>query len=437
MKAVSSKLVNILRDIKDNTFVVPRFQRDFVWDTAATCKLIDSIARDYPIGALLTLPAEALSLPCTELKWADAKTVAEAKPGSFYLLDGQQRLTSIARALLSDETYQYLFDLGAIYRELSAPETYVNEEWVVCRRKQEKLVTDVGFLRCEDVVQAGTAYGTVRIFLKSKFADALEDELITKSSGLLEVLETVRNYQVIVHQMEKNEKPDSICRIFETINSTGVRLDTFDLIVAKNYSLTYDLREKVNEIKQQYPLVKDFTDESILHAIYYYTGLVGQKRPTLTKAALLATPPPVWANSLERAATAFTTLAKWLVQNGLHSSSEEKMVPAALQTIIVAFEMLHPGSIDSQVLSVELKRWLLDRLSSSQSYNKSTFESDLTTLKTFFEAPRMVASKANLDTYAKLGVAVSHLPTDVLADITKVFGERPTIMRAALIGKQQ
>jgi hypothetical protein len=29
MKAVSSKLVNILREIKDNTFVVPRFQRDF------------------------------------------------------------------------------------------------------------------------------------------------------------------------------------------------------------------------------------------------------------------------------------------------------------------------------------------------------------------------------------------------------------------------
>jgi hypothetical protein len=437
MKAVSSKLVNILRDIKDNTVVVPRFQRDFVWDTAATCKLIDSIARDYPIGALLALPAEALSLPCTELKWAGAKTVVEARPGSFYLLDGQQRLTSIARALLADKTYQYLFDLDAIYRELSDPTMYVNEEWVICRRKQEKLVTDVGFLRCEDVVQAGTAYGKVRIFLKSKFPDAQEGELITKSSGLLEVLETVRNYQVIVHQMEKNEKPDSICRIFETINSTGVRLDTFDLVVAKSYSLSYDLREKVNEIKQQYPLVEDFADENILHAIYYFTGLVEQKRPTLTKAALLATPPAVWANSLERAATAFTTVAKWLLQNGLHSSTNENLVPAALQTIIVVCEMLYPGSIDSQVVSVELKRWLLARLSSSQNYNKSTFESDLTTLKTFFEAPRMVASKAHLDTYAKLDVAVSHLPADVPADIARVIGELTTIVPAALIGEQQ
>jgi hypothetical protein len=424
VKAIPSKLVNILRDIKDNTFVVPRFQRDFVWDTAATCKLIDSIARDYPIGALLALPTEALALPCTGLNWADAKPIVEAKPGSFYLLDGQQRLTSIARALLADKMYQYLFDLDAIYRELSDPEMYVNEEWVVCRRKQENLVTDVGFLRCEDVVQAGTAYGTVRIFLKSKFPDAQEDELITKSSGLLEVLETVRNYQVIVHQMEKNEKPDSICRIFETINSTGIRLDTFDLIVAKNYSLSYDLREKVNEIKQQYPLVKDFTDESILHAIYYYTGLVEQKRPTLTKAALLATSPAVWANSLERAAMAFTTLAKWLAQNGLHSSSKGGLLPAGLQTMIVACEMLHPGSIDSQVVSVELKRWLLARLSSSPNYNEPLSEAAVTT-------------KASLDTYAKLGVAVSHLSDDVLADIAKVFGELTTIVPAAPIGEQQ
>jgi hypothetical protein len=330
VKAIPSKLVNILRDIKDNTFVVPRFQRDFVWDTGATCKLIDSIARDYPIGALLALPAEALSLPCTELKRAGAKIVAEAKPGSFYLLDGQQRLTSIARALLADEIYQYLFDLDAIYRELTDPDMYVNEEWVVCRRKQKDLVADVVFLRCEDVVQTGIAYCKVIKFLRSKFPDAQEGELIAKSSGLLEVLETVRNYQVIIHQMEKDEKPDSICRIFETINSTGVELNTFDLIVAKNYSLTYDLREKVNEMKRQYPLVKHFTDESILHAIYYYTGLVEQKRPTLTKAALLATPPAVWASSLERAATAFTALVKWLVQNGLHSSSKGDSVRAAI-----------------------------------------------------------------------------------------------------------
>jgi hypothetical protein len=383
------------------------------------------------------MPAEALSLPCTELKWAGAKHIVEPRSGTYYLLDGQQRLTSIARALLADETYQYLFDLDAIYRELADPEMYINEEWVVCRRKQENSVTDVGFLRWEDVVQAGAAYGKVRIFLKSKFPDAQEGELITKSSGLLEVLETVRNYQVIVHQMEKDEKPDSICRIFETINSSGVRLDTFDLIVAKSYSPSFDLREKMNEIKQQYPLVKDFTDESILHAIYYYTGLVEQKRPPLTKAALLATPPTVWANSLERAATAFITLAKWLVQNGLHSSSEGGLVPAGLQTMIVACEMLHPGSIYSEVVSVELRRWLLARLSGSPNHNKTLSESDLAALKTFFEAPRMVASKANLDTYAKLGVAVSHLSADIPADIATVIGELTKIVPAALIGEQQ
>ena len=85
---------------------------------------------------------------------------------------------------------------------------------------------------------------------------------------------------------------------------------------------------------------------------------------------------------------AFTTLAKWLVQNGLHSSPKRDLVPAALQTIIVACEMLCPRSIDSQVVSVKLKQWLLARLSSSPNYNKTLSERDLAALETLFGAPR-------------------------------------------------
>jgi uncharacterized protein with ParB-like and HNH nuclease domain len=91
MKAVSSKLVTILRDIKVNTFVVPRFQRDFVWNTKATCKLIDSIARDCPIGALLALPAEALSPPCTEMKTDIARVIGKLTTIVHVALIGEQQ----------------------------------------------------------------------------------------------------------------------------------------------------------------------------------------------------------------------------------------------------------------------------------------------------------------------------------------------------------
>ena len=91
MKAFSSKLVDILRDIKNNNFVVPRFQRDFVWDAAATCKLIASIATDYPIGALLAVVAEALTLTCTELKADIVKVIGELTTVVHVALIGDQQ----------------------------------------------------------------------------------------------------------------------------------------------------------------------------------------------------------------------------------------------------------------------------------------------------------------------------------------------------------
>lgn len=410
MKVIAYKLLDILREVKSGTFVIPRFQRDFVWDASATCKLIDSIARSYPIGALLTLPVEALALPCTELKWAKATPASVGRPGDFHLLDGQQRLTSIARALIADDTRQYLFDLEAIYAELEGDglDSYREECWVICRKKQKKAFSNPAYLRCEDALTTGMSYSMIVNFLRHKFPNITDDEMTQKLTPLLEVVEAVRNYQVIVHQMEKNEKIDAICRIFQTINNTGVKLDTFDLVVAKSFSSTYDLREKVTEIKENYPLMAGVENESLLHAIHYYNGLVEKKRPYLTKAALLATPPEMWAASLETAALAFTTVSLWLKTNRMHSSSKGDLVPMALQTIVVACEMLHPGSIDNQMVSVKLKRWLLSRLWGSSTYDKSFSEGDLMSLKTFFEAPRNLSHLvANLPVVALPSVSAN------------------------------
>lgn len=67
MKAVSYKLIDLLDEVKSGTYLIPRFQRKFVWSTEQACKLIDSLARNYPIGALLTLPNDSLEMAATPL----------------------------------------------------------------------------------------------------------------------------------------------------------------------------------------------------------------------------------------------------------------------------------------------------------------------------------------------------------------------------------
>ena len=85
----------ILREIDEHKWVIPEFQRDFVWDIEKFTLLFDSIYRGYTIGNLL--------LWKTKEKLAHRKigensiTTLENTPNSeyTYILDGQQRLTTL------------------------------------------------------------------------------------------------------------------------------------------------------------------------------------------------------------------------------------------------------------------------------------------------------------------------------------------------------
>ena len=52
---IDPTLENVLRDAKDGKLQLPDFQRGWVWDEDAIKSLVASIARSFPVGALLTL----------------------------------------------------------------------------------------------------------------------------------------------------------------------------------------------------------------------------------------------------------------------------------------------------------------------------------------------------------------------------------------------
>ena len=91
---------------------VPHFQRDYRWAWEDVRRLFDSVIKGYPIGSLLlwTRPAaaEPIRLGALEL---DAPETSQA----YWVVDGQQRLTSIANALhpdgLEDQRFALAYDL--------------------------------------------------------------------------------------------------------------------------------------------------------------------------------------------------------------------------------------------------------------------------------------------------------------------------------------
>jgi len=78
--------------------ILPKFQRDFVWRKQQVIELWDSISRNYPIGSVLLWRSR--EIPNAERTIADLEIgpTKEDYPVN-YLLDGQQRLSSVCGAL--------------------------------------------------------------------------------------------------------------------------------------------------------------------------------------------------------------------------------------------------------------------------------------------------------------------------------------------------
>jgi uncharacterized protein with ParB-like and HNH nuclease domain len=76
---------------------LPEIQRDYVWKEAQIAGLVDSLYREYPSGSILLWRPED---EVTERRVKIAATGASPTVGTVrYLLDGQQRLTSLHRLL--------------------------------------------------------------------------------------------------------------------------------------------------------------------------------------------------------------------------------------------------------------------------------------------------------------------------------------------------
>lgn len=88
---------------------VPHFQRDFRWTQQDVIRLFDSIVKRYPVGSLLLwrrpAPAQRLTLGALRL---DAPQLDQA----LWVVDGQQRVTSLANALHPEGAQDPRFNLG-------------------------------------------------------------------------------------------------------------------------------------------------------------------------------------------------------------------------------------------------------------------------------------------------------------------------------------
>ena len=122
-------ITDLINDVKRGYIKIPQFQRDFIWSKEKAASLMDSILKSYPIGTIILWKTKETLRSVRNLGGVN---LPETPSGDFieYVLDGQQRLTSIFATLVGAKVKREyrIDDFSEVYVNLEASE---DEEIVV------------------------------------------------------------------------------------------------------------------------------------------------------------------------------------------------------------------------------------------------------------------------------------------------------------------
>lgn len=111
-QARAFKIEDLMQEIRLGRLRIPSFQRRLAWDRHDARMLVDSLYRGYPVGTLLLWEASA---PAHRWNWGALRLESAARSDALWVVDGQQRLVSLARILLAaddaDDDFELYFDL--------------------------------------------------------------------------------------------------------------------------------------------------------------------------------------------------------------------------------------------------------------------------------------------------------------------------------------
>lgn len=260
---VTDVTVPVLLDlIRRQEWVVPQFQRDFVWTVADVIKLVDSILDSRPIGMATLWEQESATQTevDTEPIWipdGDKHLFlgGDAVPPSkhFAILDGRQRCTAIAMAFggLRSHGPKSKF-AGRFYLDVSAVDA---NERVVFKKDAEikrlHLESDAACIGRGLFPLSSSAENEQLLAQWMRYLQALknknnypganlpsEDELERRDRILKNAFEGIVNTRLAVYGVPGTYHLATICEIFETLNQTGTIVSTVDLIHSWLYADT-------------------------------------------------------------------------------------------------------------------------------------------------------------------------------------------------------
>jgi len=433
IKSEKYTIQEIINFVDKNEWALLDLQRDFIWKDDKIKDLLDSLLRDYFIGTLLIVDVNSKNNSFGVRNVSNTNANIDNIKG--LILDGQQRITSLYRAIKPDKFndikgYFYI-DIKALMKYYASNDKDVNFDII---RKEKQMLPDketyekmyFPFYKMENYLEwivALSDYVKENKIIK-------EGNNSTFNSIVSRTIPEFLTKTIPTVELPSDIDLNSLSEIFERINTKGTELTNFDLTVARlsRYGIKLKdelLKERRNEIKEYAEKIFNETFIKTKLPLLIIQGISLYRTNRADRDTLLnlynteylnKTPNP--KEEFENDWNTFVNKLKVAINRMYYSYYARPGLvpfPSVLPVLIALLKLKEESSGKKEELDKKIDNWYWSAVLTG-AYSKSSesqMATDISQVKSWFEngdIPKTV-SKAINDWNAN--TAMSHLKNDI------------------------
>lgn len=219
------RIASLIADVERGSLKIPVFQREYVWKDEQIMSLLDSIYQGYPVGSLLLWSTKEQLENGRGVGGFALPDTPEDYPVN-YVLDGQQRLTTLYGVFNSDAK---------------------TNDRDLAQRFDVSFVLESSEFVHSSAADPGKAINLNKILDTTKLLPELQRFGPAQQKVIADLTERFKDYEFPVVTI-KDRSNQEVCRVFQRINSSGTNLSTLELLAAWTWSEQFDLRIEIQAL---------------------------------------------------------------------------------------------------------------------------------------------------------------------------------------------
>ncbi len=266
---------NIDKVFSNTTYYIDFYQRQYKWNDEPVKRLLDDIFYKFNTEYARFKDSDIeLEKNIEKFAWYYLNTyVTNHVEGKLYVVDGQQRLTTLTLILIKLRQLSQKFKSELedwINNKIAGQSGYKKEFWMNHEAHKETLKT---ILEGKDLSSINTADGVTSLNMVQNYeliSNMLDSELSTKHKFESFVFYFLKRLVLINLNVEQTDVP----MVFEVINDRGVRLRAFEILKGK--LLGQIAKEELDALKlnetwdSQITKINAVSDDEIDNFFTYY-----------------------------------------------------------------------------------------------------------------------------------------------------------------------